>query len=310
MWAARGTQLAGRRGDTQGLRPILVIVGLALAFLAAVLVVWTSGRTAEWYRYVAGLQGVPPFVAALYGVRRLAARRRRGGAAATGNRYVAGLAVLVLGLLCWAAAEFGLLAYGLFADSLPLYPSWLDIGAVASIVCWAAVVFVTFEGYGEGGGRRFDFLKAVNDDSRMLAIFFGANIGLLAAFQGADLRGLVTPEAGPSAVGYALDAFFTTSDLFLLWMTARLVHGEPGRAMVRGRAALVLVAVGLGLLYAADLVFIVHSAVGEHWGHVHVHVPHYFGIVPDFGYVAAIACMSVAAQLYPTDPPVFAADER
>ena len=308
MGRARGTQLAGRRGDTQGLRPILVIVGLALAFLAALHVVWTSGRTAEWYRYVAGLQGVPPFVAALYGVRRLAARRRRGGAAATGNRYVAGLAVLVLGLLCWAAAEFGLLAYGLFADSLPLYPSWLDVGAVASIFCWAAVVFVTFEGFVDGGGRRFDFLKAVNDDSRMLAIFFGANVALLAVFHGADLRGLVSPDAGSRAVGYALDAFYTTTDVFLLWMTARLVHGEPGRSMVRGRAALVLVAVGLGLLYAGDLVATLNYAVGERRGE-YLFSP-YYGIVPDFAYTAYIACMSVAAQLYPTDPPVFAADDQ
>jgi hypothetical protein len=304
---ARGTQVADRRGGAEGVRPILVVVGLALAFLAALLAVWTSGRTAEWYRYVAGFQGLPPLVAALYGLRRLAARRRR-AAAAAGNRYVAGLAVLVLGLLCWAAAEFGLLAYGLFADALPLYPSWLDLGAVASIVCWAAVVFVTFEGFVDGDGRRFDFLKAVNDDSRMLAIFFGANVGLLAAFHGADLRGLVAPDAGSRAVGYALDAFFTTTDLFLLWTTARLVHGEPGRAMVRGRAALILVAVGLGLLYAADLVATLNYAVGERRGEF-LFSP-YYGIVPDFAYTAYIACMSVAAQLYPTDPPVFATDER
>ena len=310
MERGRGKQLAARRADAQGLRPSLVVVGLALALWAVLLVIEASGRTEEWYRYVAGLQGLPPFVAALYGLRRLVARRRRGGAAATGNRYVAGLAVLVLGLLCWAAAELGLLAYGLFADSLPLYPSRLDVGLAGSRVCWAAVVFVTFEGFVDGDGRRFDYLKAVNDDSRMLAIFFAANVALLAAFHGGHLSQLLSVGAGRGAAGHALDAFYTTADLFLLWMAARLVHGEPGRAMVRGRAALVLVAVGLGLLYAADLVFIVNSGVGEHGGHVHVHVPHYFGIVPDFGYVAAIACLSVAAQLYPTDPPVFATDEQ
>ena len=285
-----------------------MIAGLSLALLAALFVVGATGRTAEWYRYVAGFQGVPPFVAALFGLRRLAGHGQRRGAAGTTTRYVAGLVAFVLGLLCWAAAEYGLLYYGVVAESLPLYPSWLDLGPVAGIVSWAAVVFVTFEGFVDVGGEPLDFLRAVNEDSRMLAVFFGANVALLAAFHGADLRVLPTTNAGPRAAGYALSAFYTTANVFLLWMTARLVHGEPRRAMVRGRASLALLAVGLGLLDAADLVSALNYAVGERRGEFLF--SRYFGIVPDFAYVAAVACLSVAAQLYPLDPPVFAADQR
>jgi hypothetical protein len=105
-----------------------------------------------------------------------------------------------------------------------------------------------------------------------------------------------------------LNAFYTTTDLFVLWMTARLVHGAPGRAMVRGRAALTLVGVGLCLLYVGDLLFTLNYAIGERRGEF-LFSP-YYGVVPDFAYVVYLTCLSVAAQLYPTDPPVFAADQR
>ena len=59
-------------------------------------------------------------------------------------------------------------------------------------------------------------------------------------------------------------------------------------------------AVSLGLLYVADLVFCLNFAVGERQGELFF--SRYFGIIPDFVYVAAIAWLSVAAQLYPLAP--------
>jgi hypothetical protein len=127
-------------------------------------------------------------------------------------------------------------------------------------------------------------------------------------FHGEDLGRLLDVDGGPVAAGYALDAFYTTADVFLLWMTARLVHGEPGRSMARGRSALVLVAAGLGLLYVADLVFTLNYAAGLRHGELLY--SRYFGIVPDFAYVAYLACLSAAAQLYPLGPPVFVGEDR
>src|SRR5581483_3217503 len=211
-------------------RPMLVIVGLSLALLVVLYGIWATGRTADLYRYVAGLQGVPPFVAALFALGRIADHARRGEGSGE-RRYLVGLAVFALGLLAWALAEFGLLGEGFVAATLPLYPSWLDIGPVVAIICWTAAIFITLEGHVDEQGRRFDVVEAINAHAEMLAIFLGANVALLAIFHGADFKLLLSTNGGPLTVGYALDILYTTTDIFLVWMTVTLVHGEPGRSM-------------------------------------------------------------------------------
>ena len=294
-----------RRARAPAARPILVIVGLSLVLLIVLYVIWATGRTAEWYRYVAGLQGVPPFVAALFALRRIVAHLRHSGGSGE-RQYVVGLAVFALGLLSWALAEFGLLGQGFVAATLPLYPSWFDLGPVVAIICWTAAIFIILEGHVDEQGRRFDVLEAINAHAQMLAIFLGANIALLAIFHGADFKLLLSTNGGPLTVGYALDILYTTTDVFLVWMTVTLVHGEPGRSMVQGRPALILIGVGLTVLYLADLIFTLNYAVGQREGEYLF--SRYYGILPDFVYIAAIGCLSVAALLYPAAPPVFAAD--
>jgi hypothetical protein len=287
--------------------PIFVIVGLTAALLLVLFVIWILGRAEEWYRYVAGLQGVAPFVAALFAGRRIATEWNRVEASGE-RRYVVALAVFALGLLSWAASEFGLLGQGIAASNLPLFPGWLDLGSIGAIVCWTAAIFITLEGHVDEQGRRFDVMRAINVDAAMLTVLLGANVALIAIFHGADFQIVLSSNGGPLTVGYALDIFFTTADLFLAWMTISLVHGMPGREMIRGRSALVLMCVGLTILYLADLVFTLNYAVGQPAGEFLF--SRYYGIIPDFVYITAIACLSVAAQLYPLAPPVFASDLR
>lgn len=282
-----------------------VIVGLSTALLLVLFFIWATGRTEEWYRYVAGMQGVPPFVAALFAGGRIAANWSR-VEATDERRYVVALAVFSLGLLCWAGSEFGLLGQGFVAAKLPLYPGWLDVGPVGAIVCWTVAIFITLEGHVDEQGQRFDVMRAINVDASMLTVLLGANVALIAIFHGADFQIVLSSNGGPLTIGYALDILFTTADLFLAWMTISLVHGMPGRTMIRGRRALVLMCVGLTILYLADLIFTLNYAVGQREGEFLF--SRYYGIIPDFVYIVAIACLAVAAQLYPLAPPVFATD--
>jgi hypothetical protein len=284
---------------------IAVIAGLSLALLLVLFVIWATGGAETWYRYVAGLQGVPPFVAALLAVRRIVVHWPRVEASGE-RRYAIGLAVFVLGLLSWAASEFGLLGQGFVAATLPLYPGWLDLGPVGAIVCWTAAIFITLEGHIDEQGRRFDVVQAINLDAGMLTVLLGANVALVAIFHGADFQIVLTSNGGPLTVGYALDILYTTTDVFIAWLTISLVHGMPGQTMVRGRPALVLMAVGLVILYLADLIFTLNYAVGQREGEFLF--SRYYGIIPDFVYIAAVACLSIAAQIYPLTPPVFASD--
>ncbi|HEU0114515.1 MAG TPA: hypothetical protein VFQ80_07560 [Thermomicrobiales bacterium] len=305
--------MALERSERSGLRQALgstaiaigVVVGLTVALLLVLFVIWVSGRTEQWYRYVAGLQGVPPLVAALFAGRRIAVHWDQ--IEATGERrYAVGLAVFALGLLSWAGSEFGLLGQGFVAVALPLYPGWLDVGPIAAILCWTVAIFITLEGHVDEHGQRFDVMRAINVDAAMLTVLLGANVALIAIFHGADFQIVLSSNGGALAVGYALDILYTTADLFLAWMTISLVHGMPGRTMIRGRSALVLMACGLTILYLADLIFTLNYAVGQREGEFLF--SRYYGIIPDFVYIAAIACLAVAAQLYPLAPPVFAAD--
>jgi hypothetical protein len=306
---ARGPSERTGRGRPLGPDAIAigVIVGLTVALLLVLLVIWAAGRAAEWYRYVAGLQGVPPFVAALFALRRIAINWRR--VEATGERrYVVALSIFSLGLLAWAISEFGLLGQGFVATTLPLYPGWLDVGPIAAIACWTIAIFITLEGHVDEQGQRFDVMHAINVDASMLTVLLGANVALIAIFHGADFHLVLSSNGGPLTVGYALDILFTTADLFLAWLTISLVHGMPGRTMIRGRASLVLMGFGLIILYLADLIFTLNYAVGQREGEFLF--SRYYGIIPDFVYITAIACLAVAAQLYPLAPPVYAADIR
>ncbi|HEX5499284.1 MAG TPA: hypothetical protein VFX03_08660, partial [Thermomicrobiales bacterium] len=254
MTPAPSDRSGRRRPLSSAALPILVIVVLTLALLLVLFIIWAMGRTEEWYRYVAGLQGVPPFVAALFALRRIAVNWR--GVEATGERrYVVALAIFSLGLLSWAGSEFGLLGQGFVAIALPIYPGWLDVGPIGAIVCWTIAIFITLEGHVDEHGQRFDVMHSINVDAAMLTVLLGANVALIAIFHGADFRIMLSSNGGPLTVGYALDILYTTADLFLAWMTISLVHGLPGRTMIRGRSSLVLMSVGLTILYLADLTF-------------------------------------------------------
>ncbi|HEU0116284.1 MAG TPA: hypothetical protein VFQ80_16465, partial [Thermomicrobiales bacterium] len=185
-----------------------VIVGLTVALLLVLFGIWVSGRTEQWYRYVAGLQGVPPLVAALLAGRRIAVHWDQSGA--TGERrYAVGLAVFSLGLLSWAGSEFGLLGQGFVAVALPLNPGWLDVGLIAAILCWTVAIFITVEGHVDEQGQRFDVMRAINVDAAMLTVLLGANVALIAIFHGADFQIVLSSNGGALAVGYALDILYT-----------------------------------------------------------------------------------------------------